>query len=80
MSNVTDCDPGQTKLWHGYFKICVIIFSENGCDETYDPITDKVCARISSYAETYEDAQTKCGSEGGYLLYVLNEQAHVGGK
>ena len=55
-------------------------FSENGCAETYDPITDTVCARISSYSETYEDAQTKCVSEGGYLLYVLDEQVHVGGK
>ena len=61
-------------------KFMYVFFSENGCAETYDPITDTVCARISSYSETYEDAQTKCVSEGGYLLYVLDEQVHVGGK
>lgn len=50
---------------------------ENGCEENYDPISDQACARISSYPETYDDAQAKCNSEGGYLLYDISQEIHV---
>jgi len=50
---------------------------ENGCAEGYEPLGDAVCGRISAYAETYEDAQAKCQSEGAYLLYVTNIDVHV---
>lgn len=53
------------------------ILPENGCAELYDPISDKVCVRISSYQETYEAAQEKCKSEGSYLLYDINSIIHV---
>ena len=60
-----------------YFVFKKHVFTATGCAELYDPITDQICARISSYSETYEDAQAKCESEGSYLLYILDEEAHV---
>ena len=50
---------------------------ENGCAESYEPVNDEVCVRISAYKETYSAAQAKCKSEGGYLLYVLEASVHV---
>ena len=52
---------------------------DNGCVDNYEPITDKICVRISSFEETYEDAQSKCASEGGHLLYDINQDIHVRG-
>ena len=49
----------------------------NGCAELYDPVSN-ICVRISPYPETYEKAQAKCESEGSKLLYVLDEEVHVG--
>ena len=60
-----------------YFNLIKHVFTATGCAELYDPITDTICARISSYSETYEDAQAKCESEGSYLLYILDEETHV---
>ncbi len=50
---------------------------ENGCAESYDPAGDEVCVRISAYPENYDDAQAKCLSEGGYLMYVEDLDVHV---
>ena len=57
---------------------------DNGCPANYDPVTDKtsritdtICIRISSFTETYEDAQSKCASEGAHLVYDINQEIHV---
>ena len=55
----------------------VRILSDNGCIDNYEPVSDTVCVRVSSYPETYEDAAAKCFSEGGYLFHDINEEVHV---
>ena len=55
-----------------------LIPEDIGCNENYEPINDKTCVRISSFPETYEDAQAKCQSEGGFLLHDINQDIHDG--
>ena len=52
-------------------------FVDDGCIDNYEPISDTICVRISSIAETYDDAQDKCASEGAHLLYDINQEIHV---
>ena len=55
--------------WPFYFK-------DNGCQDHYEPAGD-LCIRASIYPETYENAQLKCVSEGGFLLPITSEEVQV---
>ena len=56
-----------------------ILHPEDGdCAENYDAITDSICVRVSAYPETFDAAQEKCQSEGGFLLQYLNNEIHEG--
>ena len=63
--------------------LIILIFLVNIAPETniwINPeicITDTICIRISSFTETYEDAQSKCASEGAHLVYDINQEIHV---
>ena len=58
------------------FTIIFILPSENGCQEHYEPAGD-ICIRVSIYRESYENAQTRCQSEGGYLLSITSHEIQV---
>ena len=45
--------------------------------DNYEPITESVCVRISSFKESHEEAIAKCESEGGYLFHDINQEVHV---
>ena len=49
----------------------------NDCNDQYEGASDTLCIRVSSYPETYEDAQTRCNLEGGQLLQDINPSVHV---
>ncbi len=49
----------------------------NDCNEQYEAASDTLCIRVSSYPETYEDAQARCNLEGGQLLQDINPSVHV---
>ena len=50
---------------------------ENGCQESYTPLDENVCVRVSAFPETYEDAKAKCESEGAFLFQHTNAEASV---
>jgi hypothetical protein len=54
-----------------------ISFQENGCNEQYEGATDSICIRVSSYPETYDNAQARCNLEGGQLLQDTSQEIHV---
>ena len=73
-------------FWGWHVGVCPEFLHppDNGCPANYDPVTDKtsgitdtICIRISSFTETYEDAQSKCASEGAHLVYDINQEIHV---
>lgn len=55
----------------------LIKFSDNGCQDHYEPAGD-LCIRPSVYPETYDNAQLKCQSEGGSLLFITSQEVQVG--
>jgi len=55
----------------------MVCFADNGCSEQYEGATDTLCIRVSAFPETYEDAQSKCNTEGGQLLQIYNIDMHV---
>ena len=59
-----------------HLKYPFIILVENGCQEHYEPAGD-ICIRVSIYPESYENAQTRCQSEGGYLLSITSPEIQV---
>ena len=50
---------------------------ENGCPENYIPMEDSKCIRVSSFPETFEKAELKCESEGGFLFQYTNNEITV---
>ena len=59
-----------------YLEYPFIFSVENGCQEHYEPAGD-ICIRVSIYPESYENAQTRCQSEGGYLLSITSPEIQV---
>ena len=55
----------------------IFVFEGNGCNDQYEGVTANLCARVSSYPETYDDAQARCNLEGGQLLQDINQDIHV---
>ena len=55
----------------------IFVFEGNGCNDQYEGVTANLCARVSSFPETYDDAQARCNLEGGQLLQVINQDIHV---
>ena len=49
----------------------------NGCNDQYEGASDSLCIRVSSFPETYDDAQARCGLEGAQLLQVTSQEVHV---
>ena len=52
-------------------------YLDNGCPETYEPLTDEICVRVSAYQQTFHSAQAKCQSEGSHLLEITSQEMHV---
>ena len=50
--------------------------ADNGCQEHYEPAGD-LCIRASIFPETYENAQSRCQSDGGYLLSITTSEIQV---
>ena len=49
---------------------------DNGCQEHYEP-AGNLCIRASIFPETYENAQSRCQSDGGYLLSITSSEIQV---
>ena len=49
---------------------------DNGCQEHYEP-AGNLCIRASIFPETYENAQSRCQSDGGYLLSITTSEIQV---
>ena len=69
---------GQLSSYH--FNRCCKGFAlstaDNGCQEHYEPAGD-LCIRASIFPETYENAQSRCQSDGGYLLSITTSEIQV---
>ena len=55
----------------------MLISKPEECSENYDRVAD-VCVRISPYKLTWEDAETKCQTEGSHLLHIMSEAVQKG--
>ena len=64
------------RIEFSYLEYLFIFPTENGCQEHYEPAGD-ICIRESIYPESYESAQTRRQSEGGYLLSITSPEIQV---
>ena len=77
-------NPISLLIWNLTIFLSCVCFSienafpiENGCNDQYERATATLCIRVSSYPETYEDAQARCNLEGGQLLQDTTIDIHV---
>ena len=52
---------------------------DNGCQESYVPLEASTCIRVSAFPESFDDAKSKCESEGAFLFQHIDSDVNVSG-